>query len=107
MKDVKQYIELIMAATIPLALLLIMFRTVYRNKGIGARTVQFVSILSLIPAIIILAIEEILKGETVATLLGGLAGYVLSGVGGYDGGDNDKGNSGKKNVSPPPTNKSS
>jgi hypothetical protein len=36
-----------------------------------------------------LSIEGILKGETVATLMGGLAGYVLSGISNYDSNKSD------------------
>jgi hypothetical protein len=35
------------------------------------------------PTILILGIEKILDGATLGTLIGGLVGYVLSGVGEY------------------------
>lgn len=57
--------------------------------GIGARTIQFTCISLIVPCIIILALEEILKGETVATIIGGLIGYVLSGISNYDNKDKD------------------
>src|SRR5687768_12789561 len=55
---------------------------IYKGKvgGIGARVIQFTCISLIIPCIIILALEKILQGETIATILGGLVGYVLSGI---------------------------
>ncbi len=55
-----------------------------RVGGIGARVIQFTCIALIVPAIIILALENVLKGETIATIIGGLIGYVLSGVSNYD-----------------------
>ena len=52
-----------------------------RKKGFGVRIIQFLAIVLLIPAIIILAIQEILQSETIATLFGAIIGYVLSGIG--------------------------
>lgn len=51
------------------------------KKGFGVRIIQLLAIVLLIPAIIILAVQEILQTETIATLFGAIIGYVLSGVG--------------------------
>lgn len=80
----KHYVEITMAITMPLVILLIMLRTIRNKTTIGARTVQFICVGLLIPTIIILAIEKVLTGETVGTIIGALSGYVLSGVGAYD-----------------------
>ncbi|AYL96949.1 hypothetical protein [Mucilaginibacter celer] len=48
------------------------------GKGISDRLIQFTCISLVIPCIIILGMENILKGDTIATLLGGICGYVLS-----------------------------
>ena len=45
------------------------------------RTVQFLAVSFIIPMVLILALSEILQPETLATLLGTLFGYVLSGIG--------------------------
>lgn len=60
-----------------------------RPMGIGARVIQFTCVILIIPTIIILGVEDILKGETIATIVGGLIGYVLSGVGNYDNNKNE------------------
>lgn len=46
------------------------------NKAIGVRAIQFLTIILLIPAILILALENILNTETVSALLGALIGYI-------------------------------
>ncbi len=85
----KEFIEISMAIIMAISILGIFIRSLIQKKGIGARAIQFVCICFLIPSIIILSIEGILKGETVATLIGGLAGYVLSGISNYDSNKSD------------------
>lgn len=80
----KEFIEIVMAFIMVLVLIGLFLRTIIQKKGIGARIIQFTCIAFLIPTIIILSIEEILPGATVGTLLGGLAGYVLSGISNFD-----------------------
>ena len=54
---------------------------IVKNRGIGVRIIQFLTVTLVLPIILILALEGILKGETVATLLGAIVGYILSGIG--------------------------
>jgi len=57
------------------------------SKGktpIGPRHIQFVSVCLIVPTILILGLEKVLSSETSATLIGGLAGYLLSGIGKYE-----------------------
>lgn len=84
MFDSKFYLEICMAFIMIISLLGVLYRTIKKGKGLGARVIQFTCICFIIPAIIILATRDILKGETVATLIGGLVGYVLSGISNYD-----------------------
>jgi hypothetical protein len=97
-KETKEIIELIMAGSIPVVLGLVFTRSIISmNKasnnstneklnsgGIGARIIQFTTIALLIPCLIILGLEKIIQGETIATIVGGLIGYVLSGISNYD-----------------------
>ena len=80
----KEWIEIIMALIMASTLIGLIVRSLILKGGIGARIIQLTCVSFLIPTIIILSIEGILKGETVGTLLGGLAGYVLSGINNYD-----------------------
>jgi hypothetical protein len=64
--------------------------------SIGARHIQFVSVCLIVPTILILGLEKVLTSETSATLIGGLAGYLLSNIGKHDP-ENGKGGQPDKN----------
>jgi len=82
----------LMAAWLSKALVIFMFvgllaiyiERIHQGKGIGARTIQMVGVVLVLPLIGILAINKILEHQTTATLLGALTGYLLSGVGSYE-----------------------
>jgi hypothetical protein len=50
-----------------------------QNLVIGAKTIQFVTVIFFFPLLIVLGIYNILGRETIGTLLGVIVGYVLSG----------------------------
>ncbi|KUZ24671.1 hypothetical protein WI32_33130 [Burkholderia ubonensis] len=89
--DAKGYIELIAAATIPLGFALVMWHRFVMKKMIGARVIQLVAVVMLIPVILILALERILDGATLGTLIGGIVGYLLSGISEFDRSRNNEG----------------
>jgi uncharacterized membrane protein YhiD involved in acid resistance len=76
-------IELIAAAALVLGPGAIIVERVIRDRGYGARTIQFCAVVTLIPTIVILSLERIIEAATVGTLIGALTGYLLSGVGDY------------------------
>ncbi len=84
-------IELLMTL-IMLASLVVLIIHLYGNKDriISARIIQFACICLLIPTIVILSLEKILSGETTATLLAGIAGYILAGIKDYKAGVSKK-----------------
>jgi hypothetical protein len=90
----KNIIEVGMLMFMLLFLLLLFINRHKQGKGIGERIIQFTCISLLIPCIIILGIEKVLQGETIATLLGGLGGYVLSSM--SQGGDDNNSSKGGK-----------
>jgi hypothetical protein len=55
-----------------------------RGLSVTPRHIQFVSVCLIVPTILILGLEKVLTSETSATLIGGLAGYLLSGLGKYE-----------------------
>jgi hypothetical protein len=58
-----------------------------RSKGWDAWTIQAFGLVLLIPTILALAVTQALSTEILATLLGGVAGYLFGrGSGGSDGG---------------------
>jgi len=80
----KEIVELSMALLMLITLIGILYRSIFKAKGIGVRIIQFTCIAFFIPSLIILSLEKILTGETIATLMGGITGYVLSSIGNYD-----------------------
>lgn len=75
-----ELIELITALIMPLGLYIIYkTRTQGQGKGIGIRVIQLAAVVLIIPSIFILALEGVLTTELVATLLGTIVGYILSG----------------------------
>ncbi len=74
-------VELIAAAVMLLGILGALVIRFKLRKGIGLRAIQFTAVILLLPTILILALEEALATETIAALLGTVAGYVLSSIG--------------------------
>ena len=62
-------------------LVALMYHRIKFKKGIGVRAIQFLSVVFVVPAILILALERVLNSEVVAALYGAVIGYVLSGIG--------------------------
>jgi hypothetical protein len=81
--DWKSLIEVIAAIGIAFAPILVLGERLIADRGTGARSIQFVAVCMLVPAILILALEKILEPATVGTLIGALTGYLLSGIGDY------------------------
>jgi hypothetical protein len=83
-QTVKSIVELVAVAMWPVGIGAIFWqRWVSGKGGIGARIIQLAAVIMLFPAIIILGLEKILDGASLGTLIGGVVGYVLSGVGEY------------------------
>ena len=76
--NTKFIIEVLMSLLMIIALGLIFQNLLRRKQGIGENVIQFTSIAFIIPAIVILGLEEVIQKETVAALLSGLGGYGLS-----------------------------
>ncbi len=76
----KEIIELVAASVMPLGIFGMFHNRYYLKRGIGKRTIQFAAVTLVIPSILILAMEGILNAEVVATLLGTIVGYTLSGL---------------------------
>jgi hypothetical protein len=81
--DNRSVIELIAVIGIAAAPLLILIERFAGDRGIGARTIQFLAVAMLVPLILVLALEKLLEPATIGTLIGALTGYLLSGIGDY------------------------
>ena len=94
-----------------LAVYLLVRQQLRLDRGsIGPRHIQFVSVCLIVPTILILGLEQWLSRETTATLIGGLTGYLLSGLGKYEpskdgGGDTTKSQEPSPGTTPTPPGK--
>lgn len=75
-----EWVEVIASLTMAIGVLAILLSRV--KRGIGIRVVQFAAVILMLPTILILALEDVLSTEVTGTLLGAIAGYILSSVGG-------------------------
>jgi len=52
--------------------------------GLSFRTIQFMAIAFVVPAVVILSMERSIGSEATAALIGTIVGYALSGSGSHD-----------------------
>lgn len=81
---VEMFASAVMLVSVIGVLWLVMRHRSSKDLSIGPRHIQFVSVCLIVPTILILGLEKVLTSETSATLIGGLAGYLLSGLGRYE-----------------------
>lgn len=81
--SIKLFIEAIAGLMLPIVFFVIMWDRSKQQRGTGARTIQLLTVAQLFPLLVILGFEKIIEPSAIATLLGALVGYVLSGVGNY------------------------
>ena len=81
--DTKSWIEIAAAVVLISGPILVIGDRLRSGKGIGARIIQLLAVLMVIPAILILALEGTIDGATAGTLFGTLIGFVLSDVGSF------------------------
>ncbi|WP_340314422.1 hypothetical protein [Rhizorhabdus argentea] len=80
----REWVELIVAGTIPLAVISMVLNRILSGKGLGVRAIQFLAVATFVPAVIILALEKIIDGSTVAALVGAFVGYLFSNIAEFD-----------------------
>lgn len=74
-------VEIVACSVMLLGLLGVFIERWRSRHAIGVRTIQLLAVTQLLPMVLILALEQILSGQTAAALLGVVVGYVLSGIG--------------------------
>ena len=84
MLTVREGVELILAAAIPIAIVAIVWNRTKTDKGLSVRAIQFLAVALFLPSICVLALEKVLEGSVVGTLFGGLLGYLLANFSNYD-----------------------
>ena len=79
--ELKSILEVTAAAIMVVGVIGLFVERIWRKRGIGVRVIQLLTVILVLPVVLILALEGVLKGETVATLIGAVVGYILSGIG--------------------------
>ena len=79
--EIKVWLEIVAALVMIVGVVGIFIERMRSKRGIGVRVIQFLTVTLMLPIILILSLEEILNNQTIATLLGVIAGYILSGIG--------------------------
>jgi len=75
---IRGIIELFAAGLMFVGLLSVVWHRLKQGLGLSNISLQFVSVIFVFPTILILSLEQVLKGETAGTLIGTLAGYLFS-----------------------------
>lgn len=77
-------LQIILAGTIPLAIVGVIATRLLTGKGVGVRSIQFMALAAIIPGILLLALKGLLEGEAVAAIFGATVGYLLSSIAKFD-----------------------
>jgi len=72
------YVEIIAALTIPASFVVVVFHRLKSQMGMGYRSIQFLALGTVMPIVMILALEGKLAGEAVAAIIGGIVGYLFT-----------------------------
>ena len=80
----REWVEVIAAASIPLAIIALFFNRWHSGKSLGVRAIQTLSVATFMPAVIVLAMEKIIDGAAVAALIGGVIGYLFANISDFD-----------------------
>jgi len=76
-----QWLEVIVAITLPLSVIGFVVHRAVHGGPITGKAIQVFGILQLIPAVLILALENHLSDPVLGTLLGAFGGCLLSNIG--------------------------
>lgn len=79
-----QWLQAILALSIPLAIVGVIATRIVTKKGVGVRSIQFMGVAAIIPGILLLAVRGLLEGEAVAAIFGATVGYLLSSIAKFD-----------------------
>ncbi len=80
----RDWVELLVAGSIPLAIIGLFVNRWHSGKSLGVRAIQTLAVAMFMPTVIILAMEKIIDGAAVAALVGGVVGYLFAHIADYD-----------------------
>ncbi|MEW6437231.1 MAG: hypothetical protein AB1508_08675 [Pseudomonadota bacterium] len=76
----KDIVDIVAIAMLPIGFVGFLWQRRSIGKAIDTPAVQFIAVVFLLPIILILALEKVLDGMTVGTLIGAFTGYLLAGA---------------------------
>jgi hypothetical protein len=76
-----QWVEVIAAITMPLTVLVYVVQRAITGGAIIKGSIQLVGVLLFLPAVLVLGLEKDIPEAALGTLLGAVAGYLLSNIG--------------------------
>lgn len=82
--DARLLIEVIAALTMGAGIVGVLWQRIASKKGLSVRSIQFLALVTLVPIMLILALEGILERSAVGALIGALIGYLFTNIGKYD-----------------------
>ncbi|HEV2569216.1 hypothetical protein [Sphingomonas sp.] len=80
----REIVELVAILTIPLTIVVVIVERMITKRGLGVRAMQVIATATFMPSIIVLALEKLIDGATVAALVGGMVGYLFSNISEFD-----------------------
>lgn len=61
-----------------------MWHRIKTGMGLGVRVIQTIGVVVGLPAVVLLGLEGVIEGQTVAALIAGVLGYLLSSISQFD-----------------------
>jgi uncharacterized membrane protein YqgA involved in biofilm formation len=77
-ENIVEIIEIAAVAIMLIGMIGVIWNRMKLKRGIGKRTIQYITLILIIPTVLILTLEDKLHITSVATLFGTVIGYVLS-----------------------------
>ena len=81
---IRDWVELIAAGSIPLAVFAVFINRWHSGKSLGVRAIQMLAVAMFMPTIIVLSMEKALDGSAIAALIGAVVGYLFANISEYD-----------------------
>ena len=81
---VRDWVELLAIGTIPLTVVGLFINRWVSGRGLGVRVIQLLAAATFGPTVIVLALERVIDGSTVAALMGAFVGYLFSNIAEFD-----------------------
>ena len=76
--DARSIVEVIAALTIPICVVSIIWQRVKSGRGLGASALRFSALSIVVPAAVVLSLENVLEAGAVGSIFGTVVGFLFS-----------------------------